>query len=328
VPVRRLLNSLLRFAVVLFLLYAVLGALVPRVELDRAITFDASAIGPDVDAYLANTELQFSDIRPGVAKRVIWAGAVGAKTPLAVIYIHGFSASSEEIRPGPDQVAKALGANLFFTRLAGHGRTSDALASATANDWWQDMAEAMAIGRRLGDRVLVISTSTGGTLAALAAADPQLSQNMAGIVMISPNLGLKPWSAMLLDLPAAQYWLPWIAGDTRSFAPLNDGQAAYWTTTYPTTALLPVAALVRAARAVQYFTVKVPLLVFFSPQDQVVNPVQTQVILSYWGGPLQWQPRSMGPGDDPYSHVLAGDILSPGQTAQTVDLIVAWAKGL
>ena len=55
---------------------------------------------------------------------------------------------------------------------------------------------------------------------------------------------------------------------------------------------------------------------------------ETQVILSYWGGPLQWQSRSMGPGDDPYSHVLAGDILSPGQTAQTVDLIVAWAKGL
>lgn len=327
-PVRRLLNSLLRIAVVLFLLYAVLGALVPRIELDRAITFDETAIGPVVDAYLAKAELQFSDIRPGVAKRVIWAGTVGAKTPLAVIYIHGFSASSEEIRPVPDQVAKALGANLFFTRLAGHGRTGDALASATANDWWQDMAEAMAIGRRLGDRVLVISTSTGGTLAALAAADPQMSQDMAGIVMISPNLGLKPWSAMLLDLPAAQYWLPWIAGDTRSFAPLNEGQAAYWTTTYPTAALLPVAALVRAARAVQYYTVKVPLLVFFSPQDQVVNPVQTQVILSYWGGPLQWQPRSMGPGDDPYSHVLAGDILSPGQTAQTVDLIVAWAKGL
>lgn len=325
---RRLLKTLLRIAVVLFLLYAITGALVPRDELDRAITLDASAIGPDIDAYLANAELQFSDIRPGVAKRVVWAGAVGAKTPLAVIYIHGFSASSEEIRPVPDQVAKALGANLFFTRLAGHGRAGAALASATANDWWQDMAEAMAIGRRLGDRVLVISTSTGGTLAALAAADPQLSQDMAGIVMISPNLGLKPWSGMLLDLPAARHWLSWIAGDTRSFVPLNDGQAAFWTTSYPTAALFPMAALVRAARAVNYFNVKVPLLVFFSPQDQVVNPVQTQVILSAWGGANQWQSRTMGPADDPYSHVLAGDILSPGQTAQTVDLIVAWAKGL
>ena len=325
---RRLFSVLVRIAVVIFLLYAVTAAFFPRDELDRTITFDASAIGPDVEAYLSNQELQFPDIRPGVAKRVVWAGAVGAKTPLAVIYIHGFSASSEEIRPVPDQVAKALGANLFFTRLAGHGRSGDAMATATANDWMQDMAEAMAIGRRLGDRVLVISTSTGGTLAAIAAADPQLSQDMAGIVMISPNFGLKPWSGMLLDLPAARHWLPWIAGDTRSFTPVNDAQAAYWTTSYPTTALFPMAALVRAARAVNYFNVKLPLLVLYSPQDQVVNPVQTQVILSAWGGPAQWQSRSMGPGDDPYSHVLAGDILSPGQTAQTVDLIVAWAKGL
>jgi esterase/lipase len=328
VPVRRLLNVLLRFAVVIFLLYAVTATFVPRDEVHRTIIFDSSTIRPDIDAYLSSEELQFPDIRPGVAKRVVWADAVGTKTSLAVIYIHGFSASSEEIRPVPDQVAKALGANLFFTRLAGHGRGSDALEMVIANDWIADMAEAMAIGRRLGDRVLVISTSTGGTLAAIAANDPQMSKDIAGIVMLSPNFGLKSWAGMLLDLPAARHWLPWIAGDTRSFTPLNDAQAAYWTTSYPTTALFPMAALVRAARAQPFFNVKLPLLVLYSPQDQVVNASETRVMLSSWGGPVQWETRTMGSGDDPYSHVLAGDILSPGQTAQTVDLITTWAKGL
>lgn len=325
---RRLLNALLRVSIVVFLLYAVTMILVPQVKLDRVSDFDSSAIGPDVDGYLAAEELRFPDIRPGASKRIVWAGPVGGKTRLSVIYIHGFSASLEEIRPVPDQVAKSLGANLFFTRLAGHGRTGEAMGTASADDWMLDMAEAMAVGRRLGDRVLVIATSTGGTLAALAATDPQMSQDMAGIVMISPNFGLKPWSGMLLDLPATRYWLPWVAGTSRSFAPINAGQAAHWTTTYPTTALFPMAALIRAAVAQSYFKVTLPLLVLFSPQDQVVNPSQTQMILSAWGGPVQWHFRRMGAGDDPYSHVLAGDILSPGQTAATVDLILDWAKGL
>ena len=89
------------------------------------------------------------------AKRIVWAGAAGQKTPLAVIYVHGFSASAEEIRPVPDEVAKALGANLFYTRLAGHGRSGDAMAEPLAGDWIEDMAEAMAILQKLsGERPL------------------------------------------------------------------------------------------------------------------------------------------------------------------------------
>ena len=96
------------------------------------------------------TEQQFPDIRPGAAKRILWAGEKGARTPLAIVYIHGFSGSAEEIRPVPDEVARTLGANLYFSRLAGHGRRPAAMAEPDAGDWIEDMAEAMAIGRRLG----------------------------------------------------------------------------------------------------------------------------------------------------------------------------------
>lgn len=325
---RRIGKWLGRGILALILLYVCLWALVPQDQVDRTIHFNDSKIGPDIDSYLAAEELSFSDIRPGVAKRVIWAGEKGAKTPLAVVYIHGFSATSEEIRPVPDQVAKALGANLFYTRLAGHGRSGEAMATASAGDWINDVAEAMAIGRRLGNRVLVISTSTGGTLAAIAATDPKLSQGMAGIVMISPNFGLKPLASKILDLPAARYWGPLIAGRSRSSSPRNESEAQFWTNTYPTVALFPMAALVRHADNLDFSAAKAPLLVLYSPSDQVVDPAKTLATLSAWGGKVQWQPRLMGPGDDAYSHVIAGDILSPGQTAATVQLILAWAKGL
>ncbi len=48
-----------------------------------------------------------------------------------------------------------LGANVFFTRLAGHGRDGAAMAEATVEDWLADAVEALAVGARLGDRVVL-----------------------------------------------------------------------------------------------------------------------------------------------------------------------------
>ena len=317
-----------RLIILLVLIVAGAWAFVPQDPVDRTISFDAASIGPDIDVWLADREKAFPDIVPGTEKRVIWAGAKGAKTPLAVIYIHGFSASSEEIRPVPDQVARTLGANLFFTRLAGHGRGGDPMATASAGDWLEDTAEALAIGRRLGDRVLVISMSTGATLAAFAATDPDMSKDIAGIVMMSPNFGVKSAAAKILDLPAARYWGPIVAGATRSFNPVNANHGKYWTTQYPTTALFPMAALVRAAKMLDLSKAKVPLMVIYSAQDHVVDPGKTLAAVKGWGGKVRLEPVTLAKGDDPYYHVIAGDILSPGQTAGTVALILDWAKGL
>ena len=317
-----------RGLIFLFLLFLALWAVLPVDTVDRNIAFDPSALPDDLEPWLATGEQQFSDIVPGTAKSIHWVGTKGARTPLAVVYLHGFSASSQEIQPVPEQVAQALGANVFYTRLAGHGRGGTALAGAAAGDWIEDTAEALAIGRRLGERVLILATSTGGTLAAIAATDPQLAQSLAGVVLISPNFGVRPLAGKILDLPLARYWGPWLAGAEFSFEAANADQARYWTTSYPTAALFPMAALVRHARALDFGRATAPALVLMAEADQVVDPARTKAMMAAWGGPVQLEPRVMGSGDDPYSHVIAGDILSPGQTAATVALIVAWARGL
>lgn len=320
-----------RAGAILLILLAMIGlgwALAPVEPVDRTISFDAATLPDDLDAYLAAEEARFPDITPGTAKRILWAGAKGARTPLSIVYLHGFSATLQEIRPVPDEVAKALGANLFYTRLAGHGRGSAAMAEATAGDWIEDTAEALAIGRRLGERVLVISTSTGATLAALAATDPQMNAELAGIVMISPNFRVKNRAAIILDLPWARLWGPWLAGRTIGFTPENPDHAKYWTTEYPSAAAFPMAALLRAARGLDYAQAKAPLLVFYSPEDHVIDPAAIGPVTGAWGGPVRIEERHMRPGDDPWSHVIAGDILSPGQTEETVALILDWAHGL
>jgi alpha-beta hydrolase superfamily lysophospholipase len=192
------------------------------------------------------------------------------------------------------------------------------------------MAEAMAIGRRLGDRVVVIATSTGAPLAAIAAVDPALKDGLAGVVMISPNFGLKSAAGMILDMPLARWWGPVVAGATRSFAPHNALHAAHWTHTYPTTALFPMAALVREGRALDLSGATVPLLLIYAEADQVIDPARIPAVAGAWGGAVAEEKLVMGEGDDPYHHVIAGDILSPGQTAKATAVITAWmgANGL
>ena len=296
------------------------------VETERR--FDASVLAQGVDAHLTASEARFDDIRPDSAKRVIWAGAPETKTDWAVVYFHGFSASSQEIRPVPDDVAAALGANLVFTRFKGHGRDFDAMGQMRATDWMYDADEALSIARAVGDKVLLIGNSTGASLGVIAAADPDLSANVAGMVLIAPNFALQNPMAPLLSLPAARHWLPALAGRERSFEPRNPGQAKEWTTRYPSTAVFPMAATARRAKTLDHSDIDVPSLFLYAEADKVVRSEATAKVVASWGGPVAQELLEMTPQDDPRAHVVAGDIMSPAMTPRVIEAIVNWTKGL
>ncbi len=314
---------------ILFLGLAMAGLwlLGPREPVVTDIRFDASALSQGVDAYLAQQEARFDDITPGVEKQVVWANGPEQKTPLSIVYLHGFSATAQEVRPLPDLVAQALGANLVFTRLAGHGRSSEAMAEPEVEHWMHDVAEALAIAHRIGDRVVVLGTSTGATLAALAAHE-DMGVQMSGVVLIAPNFRVNNPAAALLTWPAARWWLPVLAGKDRVFEPRNKGQEQYWTTRYPSIATLPMGAAVKAARALPHEQVETPALFIFDDKDQVVDHVATREVAARWGAASQMHVVHAGPEDDSYAHVIAGDIMSPTLTAPTAERIVEWVRNL
>ena len=279
-----------------------------------------------LDAWLAANEAAVPGLRPNCEKRIIWAGEPGARTGTALVFMHGFSASPEEIRPVPDRVAAALGANLHFTRFTGHGQDGPALARATLDAWRADVAEALAIGRALGERVLVMGCSTGCTLSTLAVVE---GAEIAGLIHVSPNYRLASLLAQfVLDAPGARVWGPWVAGRERSFDVISEAHEAYWTTRYPTVALFPMGAAMRTARAADLSRVKTPALVVYSPKDEVVSPAAIRAIMARWGGAVKAHEVACGPEDDAMCHLIAGDIFSPGQTEGVVDVMIRWARGI
>jgi esterase/lipase len=282
-----------------------------------------------LDTDLATAEAQVPNLREGCAKSVTWSGDAGVQTDIAVVFIHGFSATCGELRPLPEMIATALGANLFATRLMGHGQDGAAMGTATLDGWRADVREAIAIGRTIGKRVLVIGCSTGGTLTALGLTNGDIAEgpDLIGVCFVSPNFGLRHKIAQLfLDLPFSEHWAPYLIGQNRKFDIVNDQHARFWTTTYPTKSVKPMGDAIRAVRRADLTKVVTPLFMAVNADDQVIDPGRARQVLMKWGGPAFKLGLVQTPDDDAMGHVMAGDVFSPGQTAPLAARIVQWAQ--
>ena len=122
----------------------------------------------DLNDHLNKNESNVNELRPDCEKKIIWANEPGIKSTTSVVYIHGFSATSFECSPVIEMVAEKLAANLFFTRLTGHGQDGRALGEASFEEYMDDTLEAIEIGKTIGDEVIVIGCSTGCSLIHLA----------------------------------------------------------------------------------------------------------------------------------------------------------------
>ncbi len=282
---------------------------------DRSPGVGIPASLDDLDGWLATSEARVPDLREGAAKAIVWAGeGPRTPTPRSVIYLHGFSADPREIDPLPRQVAEGMGANLFYARLTGHGRAEAAMAEASMDDWLADAEEAMALGVRLGGRVVVMGTSTGGTLALWLAARTRWRERMAALVLLSPNLRVRNRAAALVRGAWGRLLLRAAVGREYRFEPQNEAQARHWTTRYPSSSLLPMIELTRTVRRLPLEKVNVPVFVAYSPLDRVVDPRSTLTALERLTSPVKRRHVVRDDGDAQH-HVLAGDILSPGTTA-------------
>ncbi|MCA8923032.1 MAG: carotenoid biosynthesis protein [Planctomycetes bacterium] len=274
------------------------------------------------DAYLEAQEARFDDVTPGAEKAIVWANpAAPARTPLALVYLHGFSATRQETAPLCDEVAKRLGANLYYPRLAGHGRGA-ALGEATVNAWLNDSYEAYRIGQRLGERVVLVGTSTGGTLAVWLAARPDI--DLAALVLISPNFAVRAASASLLLAPWGGQLAELVVGPEVSWRAHNEAQARFWTTRYPTRSLLPLAGLMGLVAETDLAQIRAPSLLVVSPDDGVVDPAVARARFAEVRAPTRViEVQSCG---DPSRHVLAGEILGPDDTEARVEELLAFLR--
>jgi pimeloyl-ACP methyl ester carboxylesterase len=265
-----------------------------------------------LEQYIRDQESQHA-IKPNNEARIVWANdSLRTPTEYALVYLHGFSASQMEGDPVHRNLAAHFGMNLYLSRLQDHGiDTTVPLGGMTAQGLWESAVQALAIGKKLGKKVILMSTSTGGTLSLkLAAEFPEI----AGQILLSPNIEINDNKAWLLNDPWGLQIAQAVAGTYRIVSDTTAIYARYWNNRYLMTAPVELEQLLETTMKRSVFeriTTPVLMLYYYKnerEQDPVVKISAMKRMYGALGTPdsLKRELALPNTGD----HVLASPIKS------------------
>ena len=163
--------------------------------------------------------------RRPLTERGIVAGAEGIDLPRpgapGVLLLHG-GGDTPQVLAG---LARHLHAHGFAVRvplLSGHGRALEALVSASAASWHQEVALEFTKMRSAHPWVAVIGLSMGGALAVTLASD---RDDVDALVLLAPYVAMPPAVQQLADTSPYWGWLiPYFP--SRGGASIRDAAAA------------------------------------------------------------------------------------------------------
>ena len=195
---KRISRFLFTVLVFLFIIYF-LGPKPPKPELNKNLPVISASLN-NIENYVKQRDAGLK-LKPDNESRIIWFNdSVKEQTDYCLLYLHGFSASWYEGYPANTEFAKYFGCNAYFPRLADHGiDTTDALLNMTPDRLWDDAKDALMVAHKLGKKVIIMSTSTGGTLSLELASD--YPEYIDALILYSPNIRINSSAAFLLSKP-------------------------------------------------------------------------------------------------------------------------------
>jgi carboxylesterase len=190
---------------------------------------------------------------------------------IGVVLSHGFTGTPQSMRPWGEHLA-AAGLAVRCPLLPGHGTRWQDANRVAHTDWVAAVDDAFDALAAECDAVVVAGLSMGATLAVRFA--ERRPDAAAGLVLVNPSLLTERLDAKLLPL---------IARLTGSWAPIGSDvkkpgarELAY--DRLPTRAALQLRRLWAETRA-ELGRVTVPVLLFRSTEDHVVEPASSEVLL-------------------------------------------------
>jgi esterase/lipase len=236
----------------------------PKYSLELPVVPDSAA---ELVNFVANQE-HTHKLKQDNEARIIWANdTTKASTEYAVVYLHGFSGSLGDGDGIHRDFAKKFGCNLYLARIEDHGvDTTEPLMQLTADRMWNSAKEAYAIGRKLGKKVILLSTSTGGTLALKLAAE---YGDIAGLLLLSPNIAINDSKAWVLNNHWGLQIARMIKGKYMQGKDTAVRLVQYWNNTYRMEAAVQLEELLETTMKESTFEkIKQPVLMLYYYKDE------------------------------------------------------------
>ncbi|GAB1446189.1 hypothetical protein MASR2M41_19460 [Flammeovirgaceae bacterium] len=220
---------LITFPILLLLGVYFLGPEPEKPKFD--LVMPAIPTDPDqLESFVTENEAKHK-VKPDNEARIVWLDSSRQKTEYSVVYLHGFSASQKEGDPVHKDFAKKFGCNLYLPRLSDHGiDTTEQLLYFTADRLWESAKEALAIGKAIGNKVILMSTSTGGTMALMLAAE--YPDDVYALINMSPNIEINDPSAFMLNNPWGLQVARMVIGSDYQEIDYKPERLPYWNVKY------------------------------------------------------------------------------------------------
>ena len=187
---------------------------------------DVVVLKNSIDTKEKNTDF----IKPDNQSQIFFAGDTPKKTEYCLLYLHGFSASPKEGYPVNLDFAKRYHMNAYFPRLYGHGlETSNNLADMTPDNLINSAKEALRVARQLGNKVILMSTSTGGTLSLILASE---NPDIEALILYSPNIEMFDDMTKILTYPWGLQVAKLINGEMVEYPDDPPLERKYWQSSY------------------------------------------------------------------------------------------------
>lgn len=205
-----------------------------------------------------------------------WSHAGG---PSGALVLHGFTGNPGSMR-GVAEALAAAGFTVEMPLLPGHGTVVEDLIKTTWSDW---LATAEAAYQDLVGRceqVVVVGLSMGGALTAwLGSEHPEIAGLVFVNAIVSEPEGMRAAVTEVLATGADR--IPGIGSDI--------ARPDVVETAYADTPLAPLISLFEAGEALgdRLSRISSPALIFTSPQDHVVPPVNSDILAAAVTGPVE-----------------------------------------
>ncbi|WP_035850167.1 alpha/beta hydrolase [Kitasatospora azatica] len=192
--------------------------------------------------------------------------------PTGVLLCHGFTGSPQSLRPWAEHLA-AAGLTVALPLLPGHGTRWQDLQVTRWEDWYAEVSRELLLLAEECEQVFVLGLSMGGGLALKLAAD--FGERVAGVVVVNPSVRSDNPATVLL--PVLRHLVPSLPGIANDIALPGATELGY-----DRVPLHAAWSLSRLWHEVQQSLPRVsqPVLLLRSPQDHVVSPANSALVLS------------------------------------------------
>jgi esterase/lipase len=264
--------------------------------------------------WLREVEDKVKHLIPGSEATIEWANPEKQeKMALCFLYVHGFSATRQETSPITQRLAASFTANTVHARLAGHGMSESSEPGpmeASAEEWLQSLVDAWHLAEQLGDKVVIVGTSTGATLSVWLAHQHFTQNKIHALLFMSPNFKIRNPLGFLLTWPWAPRWVPLLIGRERTWQPVNELEAKYWTSRYSIQAVIEMQKTVDWFRGLDLSSFNIPLATMYMKNDATIDSTAAVRAHEAWGADKkQLIPVTLD--GEQAQHVFAGDITAP-----------------